>query len=53
MKCFTSFIQGVMVGFDWDWDFKVIEINLFIVNFTIIYGKTEHDDFLKKLCERD
>lgn len=46
MRLFFAPIQGIMVGFDWDWDFKVVEINLFIVSIIWVYGKTPYDQFI-------
>ena len=51
VKMFVCRIQGVMVGFDWDWEFKVVEVNLFIVSFTFLYGKTIYDEFIDCICD--
>ncbi len=31
-------IQGMLFGFEWDWDDKWVSLNLFIVKVVILYG---------------
>lgn len=51
MKVSRYPIRGILLGFDWDWEFKVIEIDLLFIGIMIVYGDIPEDTLFEKLTK--
>jgi hypothetical protein len=50
VRCYP--IQGVLLGFEWDWDSKWFSLNLLVVKVVVIYGRLDEFDILDRIFKK-